>query len=102
MSVLQMSAQVDQPDSEGGRLDCLGESDEAFWNENVAEPRQVCLHDVVSFQATRRPSNQAVCAVGGNLTYVEIDRLSSGLAANLAKGGHRQGSIIPLCFRKSQ
>lgn len=100
-----LSSATNHPDWEVGSIDCLGDGDEALIrrrNVDVAKPRMACLHDVISSQATRRPQSPAVCAPDGNLTYEELDRQASCLAANLIKGGLPERSIVPLCFEKSK
>jgi non-ribosomal peptide synthetase component F len=45
-------------------------------------------------------SAPAVCAWEDDLTYGELDALSSALAAHLAERGVRPKAFVPLCFQK--
>ncbi|KAJ5642798.1 hypothetical protein N7490_006798 [Penicillium lividum] len=49
-----------------------------------------------------RPDAPAVCAWDGDLTYGELDALSSVLAAHLAERGVGPEIFVPLCFEKSR
>jgi amino acid adenylation domain-containing protein/non-ribosomal peptide synthase protein (TIGR01720 family) len=70
------------------------------WNETVPEPMDACVHDLISEVTIRQPNAPAVCAWDGELTYKELDELSSQLAMQLSNLGFSSG-IIPLCFEKS-
>ena len=100
-----LSVAILRPHYEVSRMDCIGEVDEALIrrrNKHIVQPLRACLHDSISFQATSRPSALAVCAVDGNFTYEELDKLSSHLAKTLVKRCLGSGSIISLCFEKSK
>ena len=60
-----------------------------------------CIHDVISEQARTAPSRPAVASWDGDLSYLELDQLSSRLAQHLAGLGVGSGESIPLCFEKS-
>ncbi|KAE8146387.1 hypothetical protein BDV25DRAFT_143753 [Aspergillus avenaceus] len=70
------------------------------WNETVPTAAESCVHDLILQQALKQPDAPAVCAWDGNLTYRELDKLSSCLAYYLV-GKIEPNSVIPLCFEKS-
>lgn len=71
------------------------------WNSSVPESVDQCMHDLISTRAHQQPKSPAVCAWDGELTYEQLDSLSSQLAMHLVKLGVAQGVKIPLCFEKS-
>ncbi|KAI9720221.1 MAG: putative NRPS-like protein biosynthetic cluster [Candelaria pacifica] len=100
-----LSSASRRPTCDVGELDCLGEQDETLVrrrNELIAQPQSICLHEIISNKARMRPRAPAVCAADGTLTHRELDSLSTQLAISLVKKGVRKGSVIPLCFEKSQ
>ncbi|KAI9794928.1 MAG: hypothetical protein M1835_006302 [Candelina submexicana] len=100
-----LSSASSRPACEVGQLDYLGDNDEALIrrrNEQIAHPKNACLHETISSQARLRPNAPAVCAADGALSHEELDSLSTRLAIDLVKKGVQQGSIIPLCFEKSK
>lgn len=72
------------------------------WNAKVPEAINACVHNLFADMATRQPDAPAVCAWDGDLTYRELDNLSTRLAAYLASDlGVGPGTLVPLCFEKS-
>jgi amino acid adenylation domain-containing protein len=71
------------------------------WNEDVPLAVERCVHDLFAEQAAARPDAPAICAWDGELTYGELDELSTRLAGHLARLGVKAESIVPLCFEKS-
>jgi amino acid adenylation domain-containing protein len=59
------------------------------------------LHDLVSFQAERRPDAVAVVMREERLTYGQLDALSNQLARILRKGGGQAGDRVALLVPKS-
>lgn len=59
------------------------------------------LHEVIASFARSRPNSPAICAWDGDLTYRELDDLSTKLASQLIRDGVRQGALVPLLFEKS-
>ena len=51
--------------------------------------------------AARQPKALAVYAWDGELTYGELDALSTRLAHHIVGYGVGPGSVVPLCFEKS-
>lgn len=72
------------------------------WNATVPEGVEACVHDLFTSVAVSQPDATAVCAWDGDLTYRELDTLSSTVASRLVVLGVGPGSIIPLCFEKSK
>ncbi|PVH96199.1 acetyl-CoA synthetase-like protein [Periconia macrospinosa] len=70
------------------------------WNHTVPDAVQACVHDVIAQQVSRSPDSPAICAWDGDLTYRELDGLSTRLAYRLVELGTRN-TIVPLCFEKS-
>ncbi|PNY24312.1 LOW QUALITY PROTEIN: Nonribosomal peptide synthetase [Tolypocladium capitatum] len=71
------------------------------WNATVPEPVHGCVHDLVAQRAREQPQAPAVNAWDGDLTYEQLDELSTRLAHQLADKGVGPGSVLPLCFEKS-
>ncbi|KAK1912702.1 hypothetical protein P3342_004638 [Pyrenophora teres f. teres] len=71
------------------------------WNQNVPPAVERCIHDLFTEQAAARPDAPAVCAWDGELTYGELDALSSKLAGHLVQLGVKAEDVVPLCFEKS-
>ncbi|KAK1912795.1 hypothetical protein P3342_004731 [Pyrenophora teres f. teres] len=71
------------------------------WNTTVPEAIEKCVHDLFAEQAKAHPDASAVCAWDGELTYRELDELSSKLAAHLVQLGVKPEDMVPLCFEKS-
>ncbi|KAE8823734.1 hypothetical protein PTNB85_09859 [Pyrenophora teres f. teres] len=71
------------------------------WNSTVPEAIEKCVHDLFVEQAKAQPNASAVCAWDGELTYGELDELSSKLAGHLVQLGVKREDVVPLCFEKS-
>ena len=71
------------------------------WNARVPEAVEACVHDLIAETTRRQPEAPAVCAWDGELTYGELDRLSTRLAHHLVGLGVGPEVIVPLCFEKS-
>lgn len=56
---------------------------------------------VISQTANRQPSAQAICSWDGNLTYHELETVSSRLASHLLSLGIGPGLFVPVCMEKS-
>lgn len=86
-------------------LDTLSQDDmDDIWSWNCTLPtaKPACLHTLISDMARAQPHAHAVNAWDGNLTYQELDDLSSTLAAQLHERGVCKGLIVPLIFEKSK
>ncbi|KAF7181266.1 hypothetical protein CNMCM7691_000484 [Aspergillus felis] len=61
-----------------------------------------CTHELIQAHSLSRPNAPAICAWDGNLTYAELEGLSSLLAQKLATTGVGSGDLVPLIFSKSK
>lgn len=71
------------------------------WNRNIPEPVDNCVHEVLKYEAEIRPNAPAVASCDGNLTYTELQELSSRLAGYLTMLGVGPGVMVPIDFEKS-
>ncbi|KAI9147152.1 Nonribosomal peptide synthetase dtxS1 [Paramyrothecium foliicola] len=74
------------------------------WNKDIPNAVEHCVHDLVHSHAQANPSAPAICSSEGELSYGELDALSTRLASYIAN--HKvmsSGSetTIPLYFEKS-
>ncbi|KAF4811106.1 Nonribosomal peptide synthase chyA [Colletotrichum siamense] len=88
-------------------LDLVSETDIARilqWNSipNKEIGRAKCIHHIISVTASSQPSTTAVSSWDGDLTYGELERLSSALAVSLRRLGVRREVFVPLIFDKSK
>ncbi|KAK7955971.1 peptide synthetase [Apiospora aurea] len=72
------------------------------WNTPVPPALQTCMQDIIADQAQRDPERAAVNSWDGDLTYGEVDQLSTRLARYLVSIGVGSGVNVPLCFEKSR
>ncbi|OQE35316.1 hypothetical protein PENCOP_c013G00835 [Penicillium coprophilum] len=80
------------------------------WNSTLSESASVnevklkhTVYDLIQRQCDAYPSDLAVCAWDGNLTYNQLDHQSSIFAAHLLQSFRLKPEIIvPLCFEKSR
>ncbi|EFE39655.1 nonribosomal brevianamide peptide synthase FtmA [Trichophyton verrucosum HKI 0517] len=73
------------------------------WNSQApSEPLDTNIPTLIRQQCLMRPNSQAVCSWDGDLTYRELDRLSSVVQAKLRDRGIGLGAIVPLQFEKSK
>jgi amino acid adenylation domain-containing protein len=71
------------------------------WNWEVPKAVERCIHEVFAEQACARPEAPAICAWDGELTYGELDSLSTRLAHYLVELGVVPETVVPLYFEKS-
>ncbi|EFQ91644.1 hypothetical protein PTT_11444 [Pyrenophora teres f. teres 0-1] len=71
------------------------------WNSTVPEKTEWCIHGLFAEQAKARPNTPAIYAWDGEMTYGELDVLSTKLASHLVQLGVKPEDIVPLCFEKS-
>ncbi|TLD11150.1 hypothetical protein PgNI_05487 [Pyricularia grisea] len=72
------------------------------WNAEDFKRVDACVHDLITKTARARPQAIAVSAWDGELTYKDLDRTSTALAARLVElGVVCRNTIVPLCFEKS-
>ncbi|KAF2443243.1 putative nonribosomal peptide synthase [Karstenula rhodostoma CBS 690.94] len=72
------------------------------WNAIVPDTVADCVHTIFAERVQESPDAPAVCAWDGELTYGELDRLSTQLAGHLLTSSLvAPGAIVPLYFEKS-
>lgn len=76
---------------------------EDIWSQNsqVPEAVEACVHAFIKRAVWESPDSQAVCSCDGDLTYKQLDELSSILAHHLMDLGIRVGDNVLLSFEKS-
>jgi amino acid adenylation domain-containing protein len=72
------------------------------WNGKLPQAVQTLVHSLIHDQAVKNGEAQAVCSWDGDLTYAELDALSSRLGTYLGTHGVGPEVIVPLCFEKSK
>ncbi|KAL6855594.1 NRPS [Amphichorda felina] len=71
------------------------------WNKTVPSPADRCVHELIQDRVREQPHAPAVSAWDGELTYQELDHLSTNMAGRLVELGVKAGDFVPLCFEKS-
>jgi amino acid adenylation domain-containing protein len=70
--------------------------------EDIPTVMRTCFHDLVTAQASSRPTAVAIDAWDGQLTYCELDAVSDRLASHLVEDlGVMQGDLVHVCFEKT-
>ena len=72
------------------------------WNAKVPKAVDALIHDLISKKTYAQSDAPAVCAWDGDLTYGELERLTSRLANHLLTIGIEANTLVPLCFEKSK
>nr|POF13519.1 nonribosomal peptide synthetase dtxs1 [Quercus suber] len=57
------------------------------WNKIESEPVQACMHDLIAQQVSLDPEREAIFSSEGSLSYAELGRLTTQLAAHLSQLG---------------
>ena len=71
------------------------------WNMSLPQKIDACVHDLVFRNAQSSPQSPALCSWDGNITYRQLDALTTRLARHLISMNVRHDSLVPVCFRKS-
>ena len=71
------------------------------WNSHVRHSEERTALDVFLDHVKHGPNAMAVNAWDGDITYEDLDELSTTLSLRLTQAGVRRGNIVPLCFEKS-
>ncbi|KAF6823471.1 nonribosomal peptide [Colletotrichum plurivorum] len=71
------------------------------WNARNWETSKRCIHEMISETTLRQPSRPAISSWDGEVTYAQLDLLSTKLAAQLQSIGAKPEEVIVLCFEKS-
>jgi fusarinine C synthase len=85
----------------------IGLSDDelaVLWRMNDEVPPRIgiCANELVSQQARSNPTKLAVHSWDGDLSYTQVDGLSTQLAYQLQIWGVGLHKVVPLCFEKSK
>ena len=72
------------------------------WNQTPPQSNDEMVHELFSARAHNHAFAPAICSWDGNLTYGELDQLSSRLATHLAGLGVHAEVLVPLFFPKSK
>ena len=71
------------------------------WNSEPPETVLNCVHDLITEVAHNQPNSTAVSAWNGELTYKQLNLLSSIIGCHLIEMGVKPNMIVLLCFEKS-
>ena len=71
------------------------------WNSKALRTNTLCVHEIIAEVARNQPGSTAISAWDGEVTYEQLDRLSSIIACHLVDLGVERNTIVPLCFEKS-
>jgi amino acid adenylation domain-containing protein len=71
------------------------------WNKSIPSKVDRCVHELIQSRTLSQPDAVAVCASDGQLTYRELDDISSALATRLVHHDMGPNRIVPLVFEKS-
>ncbi|EMD61778.1 hypothetical protein COCSADRAFT_121744 [Bipolaris sorokiniana ND90Pr] len=91
-------------DSKVAEIDTITPADRQqlwAWNQDVPPTVERCVHDLFAEKVKAQPDAPAICAWDGEMTYSELDALSSQLAGYLVQLGVKGEEVVPLCFEKS-
>jgi amino acid adenylation domain-containing protein len=72
------------------------------WNAHIPDAVECTALEIFSNHVKKSPTAPAVNAWDGDLTYQELDSLSTAFASHLLSLGVCKGIIVPLCFEKSK
>ena len=93
------------PDATIDKIDPFSAEDEKQiwdWNKDAWEVESGCIHTAIERQAALTPDWTAIDSWDGQLTYAEVDDLSSRLAHHLySELGIGPETLVPMCFDKS-
>lgn len=72
------------------------------WNSELHDTTHAFVDDLISETMQRQPDTQAVHSWDGDLSYGELDTMSTQLALHLIALGIGPEVVVPLCFEKSR
>ncbi|KKK13836.1 hypothetical protein ARAM_001601 [Aspergillus rambellii] len=83
---------------------CPGDQSQlsAWVHADVPEQRDCCIHDLFSQSATDRPHKIGIAAWDGDLTYSQLDQLSSAVAAGLMSQCQSENGTIAILLPRSR
>lgn len=104
-TVLQQLLECEPGTTKVGAINMFSPEDrtELFrWNKHVPDRHYACLHDMIFSWSRWQPYDMAVCSWDGDMTYADLDQVSTALAVQLRALSVAHGQIVPLCFEKSR
>lgn len=72
------------------------------WTSQIPQTFDVCVHHMIQERIRAQPEAPAICAWDGQLSYGELDTLSSSFAAYLVHRGVRPEVYVPIISEKSR
>jgi amino acid adenylation domain-containing protein len=99
-----LSQILETPHATVGDFNALSKSDREqilAWGSELPESRCIGVHETFRTQAVARPHAPAIASTEMELSYAELDALSTELAASLQASTSPIGSYVPLLFEKS-
>ncbi|KAI0854078.1 acetyl-CoA synthetase-like protein [Daldinia vernicosa] len=72
------------------------------WNSTVPSEAESCITDIIRQRSLEQPDSPAIHAWDGEISYGELNRLTSILAYLLVERGVGPEVFVPLCFEKSK
>lgn len=102
--VAQQIAAQSTSDITLGQLDCISSNDLELicsWNSETPEEIVDLLHNGFLRQVQINPDRSAICTSECEITYRELDSLSTMLGIHLRERGIMAGVGVPLCFEKT-
>jgi non-ribosomal peptide synthase protein (TIGR01720 family) len=103
-AVLQQVCQSEKAATVLSRIHTVSDKDiskMSSWNGEVPDAVHGLVHETFSFTAKSLPDALAISAWNGQLTYRELDQLSTRLAHKLVSLGVGPDVVVPLHFEKS-
>lgn len=73
----------------------------AAWNSTYPEVVSKCIHQIIQQQAQYRPTATAVVSRQDNITYAELDHLTTHFAHTLQDLQVGPETLVPICIEKS-
>lgn len=83
-------------------LSAEGQRKIVSWNERPPLQVDFCAHALIGKNCNTQPDSPAVCSWDGDLTYGELDRLSTALSTHLVSRGVGAEIFVPLYFERSK
>jgi amino acid adenylation domain-containing protein len=94
---------VSNPSEIIAEIDLIGEEDLKQiwdWNHEIPKDPELCAHHIFEKRVKEAPESRAIQSWDGNMTYLELEKLSSTLGAHLSARGIEPNMTIPICFEK--
>ena len=72
------------------------------WNSTAPSAAESCITDIIRERSLEQPDSPAIHAWDGEISYRELNRLTSILARLLVERGVGPEVFVPVCFEKSK